>query len=376
MSAPDALARLLPTDRFARWAAAAVESDRDGSYPEREVAELAASGVLAATFDPADGGRGATLRQVLEAVRVVAHHNASLARVVVDANLGPAAMVAVHGSPDQRRELVAAARAGAKPAIAITEAEAGSAATEITTRVDEGPDGLRLTGEKCWITGAPISTHYVTFARFGGRPGAGGIGVVLARSGRPGIEFGPVPRMMGMRGLPEGSVRFDGYRLDPSDVLIPPGDGFKLGMRLYNGQRLGAAMVAAAIAEAALREAVAYTAGRRQFGRPVADNQGVRWMLADMAIDVEHTLTFLRAVADCAGTSLEPEPVRVAMAKVRAAEMAVAVTTRAVQLFGARGYDTASPVERLYRDARMFTIAGGTTEMLRNLVGRSLVEGD
>ena len=376
MSAPNALADLVPRDRFARWREAAVESDLHNSYPAAEVAELAASGVLAATFQPEDGGRGATLRQVLEAVRVVAHHNASLARVVVDANLGPAATVAVHGSPAQRREIVEAAAAGSKPAIAITEPEAGSAATDLTTRVDEAPDGLRLTGEKCWITGAPISTHYVTFARFGDRPGAAGIGVVLARRDRPGIAFGPVPRMMGMRGLPEGTVRFDRYRLDASDVLIPPGDGFKLGMRLYNSQRLGAAMVAAALAEAALAEATAYVRGRHQFGRPVADNQGVRWMLADMAIDVEHTLSFLRDVADAAGDSLEPDPVRVAMGKVRAAEMAVTVTTRAVQLLGARGYDTASPVERLYRDARMFTIAGGTTEMLRNLVGRSVVEGD
>lgn len=375
MSVPSALVDRLPPDRFPGWEAAAVQSDLENSYPAAQVAELAATGVLAATFDPADGGRGATLREVLEAVRVVAHHNASLARVVVDANLGPAAMVAVHGSAAQRCELVAAAQAGHKPAIAITEAEAGSAATEITTRVDDDGDGLRLTGEKCWITGAPISTHYVTFARFGDEPGARGIGVVLARAPRAGISFGPVPRMMGMRGLPEGTVRFDGYRLDPADVLIPPGDGFKLGMRLYNSQRLGAAMVAAAIAEAALGEAVAYTSRRRQFGRPIADNQGVRWLLADMAIEVEHTLTFLRAVADAAGASLEPDAVRVAMGKVRAAEMAVAVTERALQLFGARGYDTASPVERLYRDARMFTIAGGTTEMLRNLVGRSVVEG-
>jgi 3-sulfinopropanoyl-CoA desulfinase len=370
---PLRLVRLISSEQLRSWATEAPVWDRENSYPARAIQELAGTGVMGATFSVEDGGRGATLRQVLEVIRVVAHHSGILARVVVDSNLGPTAVVITHGRHAQRKEVSASIHAGNKPAIAITEPMAGSAATELTTSVIERDGTLMLNGEKCWITGAPVSKHYVVFARLAPTPSYTGIGILLVRKDRRGISFGRVPQMMGMRGLPEGSIYFHDYPVDSEDILIPAGDGFRIGMSLYNSQRLGAAMVATGLAEAALQHAITYTNQRHQFGRPIAANQGIRWMLADMAIQVDHALTYLRAVADETSSGLVPDRFKTAMGKINAAEMAVRVTNAAIQLFGARGYDGDGPVERLCRDARMFTIGGGTTEMLRELVGKNLV---
>lgn len=374
---PFALSRLLNPDQLVSWANQAEEWDRNNTFAGDAIVELASTGLLGATFAREDGGRNASLRQILEAIRSVSHHAGVLGRVVVDSNLGPVGMVATYGSAKTRAEVAKAALRGDKPAIAITEPNAGSAASDLTTNVSRDNIGrLILNGQKCWITGAPESSIYVVFARFGEVKGAQGIGLVIARKGRPGISFGPVPRMMGMRGLPEGSVFFNDYILEDEDVLLEPGEGFKRGLEIYNSQRLGAAMVACGIAERAITLAVDYAKQRTQFGRLIGDNQGMRWMLCDMVIDVELALNYLRRVADDAdqlGNKFTPDATTTAIAKIRCAEMAVRVTNAAIQVFGAKGYDTAEPLERLYRDARMFTIAGGTTEMLRNLVGKAVI---
>ncbi len=374
---PGALSALMSQESLMSWATQAPQWDRENSFARNAIRELASTGVMGATFSVQDGGQGASLRQVLEAVRLASLYTGVLGRVIVDSNLGPAAMIATYGNGAMRHEVLAATRNGNKPAIAITEPDAGSAASDLTTSVLRDSTGkLSLTGQKKWITGAPESSHYVVFARFDATPGSRGIGLVLARKQQLGIEFGVAPRMMGMRGLPEGSISFDNYSLSEDDIILPPGDGFKRGMEIYNSQRLGAAMVACSVAESALNMAVEYARSRRQFDRPIGDNQGLRWMLADMAIDVETALAYLRRVADDAdrsGNRFSPNPVEVAMAKIKSAEMAIRVTNGALQVFGARGYDTEQPVERLCRDARMFTIAGGTAEMLRNLVGKAVL---
>lgn len=375
---PYALCTLLTPDRLRSWGQQACRWDAQNCFAGEAIRELASTGVMGATFSVHDGGQGASLRQVLEAIRLVSLHTGVLGRVIVDSNLGPAAMIATHGNSAMRDEVLAATRAGNKPAIAITEPEAGSAASELKTSVNSDANGaLSLSGQKRWITGAPESIHYVVFARFKAISGARGIGLVLARKGRKGIGFGARPRMMGMRGLSEGSIHFDRYLLSNDDIILPPGSGFKNGMMIYNSQRLGAAMVACGVAESAFNMAVEYAQTRHQGGRPIGYYQGLSWTLADMAIDVETSLAFLRRVADTSdesGNRFTPDPVETAMAKVKCAEMAIRVTNAALQVFGAKGYDTKQPLERLSRDARMFTIAGGTTEILRNLIGRAIVD--
>jgi alkylation response protein AidB-like acyl-CoA dehydrogenase len=176
---------------------------------------------------------------------------------------------------------------------------------------------------------------------------------------------------MGMRGIPEGVVTFTDCRA-PRDSVIAGAGGFGRLMSAYNGQRLGASAVALGLAQGALEAACAYARERRQFGRTIGSFQGLRWLLADMAIEVEAARQLIYRAAANAGSGL-PDRDAVAACKVVASEMAVRVTNQALQVFGARGYSRECPVERMVRDARMFTIAGGTVQMLRNLVANRVV---
>ncbi|MGI9385622.1 MAG: acyl-CoA dehydrogenase family protein, partial [Methyloligellaceae bacterium] len=157
------------------------------------------------------------------------------------------------------------------------------------------------------------------------------------------------------------------------NLLVPPGDGFKRLMQCYNLQRIGAATVALGIAEGAFDLAAAYANRREQFGKPIGDFQGIQWMLADMHIQLETSrLLIYRAATDL--TQGYPDKVAAATAKVCASEAAIAVTNAALQVHGARGYSCDLPLERMARDARMFTIGGGTAEMQRNLIGREVLK--
>jgi len=228
-----------------------------------------------------------------------------------------------------------------------------------------------LNGVKHWITGAGVSRTYVVFCRFDGIAGAPGVGALIVPSDAPGLTVKRRERAMGMRGIPEGEVVLSDCRVPSENLLVGPG-GFSRLMSAYNGQRLGASAVALGLAQGALEAAVAYAGKRKQFGRAIGTFQGLRWMLADMAMDVESARQMIYRTSQNAGTGL-PDQHAVAACKVAASEMAIRVTNQALQVFGAKGYSRDCPVERMVRDARMFTIAGGTVQMLRNLVANRLL---
>jgi alkylation response protein AidB-like acyl-CoA dehydrogenase len=157
-------------------------------------------------------------------------------------------------------------------------------------------------------------------------------------------------------------------------VLVGAPDGFKKLMRAYNSQRLGAATVALGLAQGAYEQALAYAQERRQFGRPIADFQGIRWKLADMAIALDAARLLIYRAA-CTSVEGFPDPLQAAKAKTFAAEMAQTVTSQALQIHGAAGYGRGLPLERMVRDARMFAIGGGTVEMMRNLIADRILPG-
>src|SRR2546426_549320 len=189
----------------------------------------------------------------------------------------------------------------------VKEPAAGSAATDMTTAVEETPTGFRLDGHKCWITGAGTSRLYLVYARFGGRPGAEGIGGVFVERDTPGLRIGRRELMMGLRGIPEGELHFEGCEVPRENLLVGPGDGFKKLMAAYNGQRLGAATVALGLAQGAYEKALAYAGARQQFGRPIGDFQGIRWKLADMAIKIDAARLLIHRAAGRAGDRF-PDP--------------------------------------------------------------------
>jgi len=352
-------------ERAARW------DDRE-EYPWENVKDLVAAGFMGMTIPREYGGGDRPLLDVVLVIEEIARACGVTARIVVEGNLGVVGALRAYGTEAQKRRYFPWVLEGEKPAIAITEPDAGSAATDLTTRAAEAPEGWSLTGHKRYITGAGTSRLYLVYARFGERAGAAGIGGVFVERDTPGFTIGRREFMMGLRGIPEGELHFAGCRVPRENVLVGPGDGFKKLMRAYNGQRLGAATVALGLAQGAYERALAYAVERRQFGRPIADFQGIRWKLADMAIKLDAARLLIHRAAARAGRGF-PDALEAAKAKTFAAETAQAVTSEALQIHGAAGYGRSLPLERMVRDARMFAIGGGTLEMMRNVIADGIL---
>jgi alkylation response protein AidB-like acyl-CoA dehydrogenase len=359
----------------------AAEIDRTECYPWDQVATLREAGFLGMTIPRELGGQGATYLDAVLVIEAMARHCAVAGRICVEANMGALGAVMAYGTAEQKRlaaDLVL--REGDKPAICITEPEAGSAATEMTTRAERRPGGWVINGRKHWITGGGVSKLHLIFARAveaGVEQGIGGFIAVRRGAGDPpGLVIGERQFAMGVRGIPETVVDFHDLFI-PDAMVLPSPSGFRRGfaalMDAYNAQRVGAATVALGIAAGAFHQAVAYAKRRVQFGRPIAEFQGIQWMLADMAVAIDAARAMVHRAARSQGPNGFPDPVLAAKAKILAAETAVKVTNDALQVWGSAGYARDNPMERLVRDARMFTIAGGTAQILRNLVAGSVL---
>jgi alkylation response protein AidB-like acyl-CoA dehydrogenase len=360
-----ALADGVFAERAARW-------DEREEYPWDNVKDLVAAGFMGMTIPREYGGGDHPILDVVLVIEEIARACGVTARVVVEGNLGVVGALRAYGTDAQKRRYFPWVVEGEKPAIAITEPEAGSAATDLTTRAEATGDGFVLTGHKRYITGAGTSRLYLVYARLDDRPGAAGIGGVFVERDTPGFRIGHRELMMGLRGIPEGELHFEGCRVPKENLLVGPGDGFKKLMRAYNGQRLGAATVALGLAQGAYERALAHAVERRQFGRPIADFQGIRWKLSDMAVKLDAARLLIHRAAARAGRDT-PDPLEAAKAKTFAAEMAQEVTSHALQIHGAAGYGRSLPLERMVRDARMFAIGGGTLEMMRNVIADGLL---
>ncbi len=348
------------------------DMDRTNEYPWPVVKALAQQRFMGMTIPREYGGHARSLLDVVLVVEEIAKVCGTVARIVVDGNMGIVGAIRHYGTEAQRRRYLPWIVEGEKPAIAITEPEVGSAATLLTTRATRDGDVFVLDGEKRWITGAGVSQLYLVFARFDGVARASGIGGLLVESTTPGLSVPKVRWMMGLRGMPEGDLVFRECRVPVDNLLVAPGDGFKRLMTSYNSQRVGAATVALGIAQGAFELALGYATRREQFGRKIGEFQGLQWMLANMHIQLESARLLIYHAAQNAGDGF-PDALEAATAKVSAAEAAIAVTNAALQIHGAVGYSCELPLERMVRDARMFAIGGGTVEMQRNLIAGRLL---
>lgn len=351
--------------------------DRTEQYPWDNVAALKEAGFFGMTIPKEHGGPGMSFLDVTLVIEEMAKVCGVTGRIAVEANMGAVSAIMHYGTEAQKNRAASLVLNGDKPAICITEPEAGSAATEMTTRADKRGDSYIINGTKHWITGGGVSRFHLIFARvFDERGIEQGIGGFIAiRDETKGLIIGPREPTMGLRGIPETIVRFEDMEVPASAAVIPP-SGFKRGfaelMNAYNSQRTGAATVALGIAQGAYEEAVAWVKEREQFGRPIAEFQGLQWMMADMSISLDAA----RMMIHRAAASADPFPcaTMAAQAKVFASEAAIKVTTDALQMFGARGYSRNLPMERMARDARMFTIGGGTAQVLRTLIAGRILD--
>jgi alkylation response protein AidB-like acyl-CoA dehydrogenase len=358
----------------------AAETDHTERYPWHCVDILKREGFMGMTIPPEYGGGGASYLQAVVLIEEMAKACSTTARICVESNMGALGAIMKYGSEAQKRLAASLVLAGDKPAILITEPEAGSAATEMTTRADHSGDRYVLNGKKHWITGGGVSRLHLVFARMfrdGKEQGiAGFIAVRDPDTGAPkGLVIGKREPAMGVRGIPETEVLFQDLEVPEDMVLIPPQGvrkGFAGLMDAYNGQRIGAATVALGIAESAYELALDYARKRRQFGRPIAEFQGLQWMLADMSIQLAAAQALIYKAAARAGEGF-PDKREAAEAKIFASETAVRVTNDALQIHGAMGYSRNLALERKLRDARMFPIAGGTAQILRTQVAGAIL---
>ena len=360
----------------AEIAGRAAEIDRSEQYPWDNVALLREAGFLGMTIPAAYGGKGASFFDAVLVIEEMAKCCGVTARIVVEANMGAISAVMTYGTEAQKRRAAELVLAGDKPAICITEPEAGSAASEMTTRADRRGNGFVINGRKHWITGGGVSRLHLVFARVfdesGREEGIGGF--IALRDETPGLRIGKREPAMGLRGIPESEIIFEDMEVSADALVLPP-RGLKKGfsdlMNAYNAQGIGAATVALGLAEGAYEQARGYALERRQFGREIAEFQGVQWMLADMATQIAAAQALIyKAVR---GGAPFPDIGEAAQAKIFTSEMAIKVTNDALQLFGAAGYSRNRPLERMVRDARMFTIGGGTAQILRTVVASRLL---
>ena len=371
-------ARALADEVF-RDRAAAI--DRSESYPWENVSALCEAGLVGMTIPPELGGQGRGFLDAALVVEEVAKACGVTARIVVETNMGGIAAVMAYGTDEQKRLAARLVLEGDKPAICITEPEAGSAAGDMTTTARRVAGGWVLNGAKHWITGGGVSRLHLIFARMIEDGADHGIaGFLAVRGEADGLRVGAREPTMGLRGIPETEILLEDLFVPDAMALIPGGDrsrAFGRLMAAYNSQRVGAAAVALGIAEGAFELALAYTQEREQFGRPIAEFQGLQWMLADMSIGLSAAQALVwKAAASAQGNAAEggfPDRFLAAQAKILAAETAQKVTNDALQLHGAAGYSRNRPLERMARDARMFSIGGGTAQVLRNQVAASLL---
>ncbi|MCY4149489.1 MAG: acyl-CoA dehydrogenase family protein [Gammaproteobacteria bacterium] len=353
------------------------EIDRSEAYPWHNVDALVKQGFMGMTIPEEYGGQGASYLDAVLVVEEVAKVCGVTARIVVEGNMGAIGAIMKYGSEEQKQLAAQLVLTGDKPAICITEPEAGSAATQMTTKAVKQGNRYIINGKKHWITGGGVSNLHLVFAKVidgGEELGIGGF--IVVREESSGLVIGDREPSMGLRGIPETEVCFKDLDVHESRMLKTP-DGLKRGfaslMNAYNSQRVGAATVALGIAAGAYEEALAYAKTREQFGRPIAEFQGLQWMLADMSIQLEASRAMIYQAAASAGGGF-PDRLMAAQAKVLASETAIRVSNDALQIFGAAGYSRNRPLERMVRDARMFAIGGGTAQILRTQIAGSILD--
>lgn len=370
-----ARARELAHSNFAPTAA---ETDRTEDYPWSKVALLREAGFMGMTLPRKLGGQGRSYLDAVVVIEEMAKACATMGRITVEANMGAIGAIAAYGTEAQMKLAAGLVLDGDKPAICISEPNAGSAASEMRTRADRHGEHYILNGEKYWITGGGVSRLHLIFARVFDAGVDQGIGafICVRENGMPeGLVIGSRLYAMGVRGIPETHMAFHDLKIHQSMLLVPPGGlrrGFAALMNAYNAQRVGAGTVALGIAQGAFEEGLAYLKSREQFGRPLAEFQGLQWMAADMSVQLEAARLLLRQAASSG--EVFPDMDKAARAKIFAAETANKVTNDALQFYGSSGYGRHLPMERHVRDARMFTIAGGTAQILRTQVASKLLE--
>jgi hypothetical protein len=350
----------------ARW-------DEEEHIPRQQIQKLADFGLFGATFPQKYGGRDWSSLDAILVIEEVASHCGISGRLIVDHNFGAVGTILNFGTEKQRQYVLPSVASGEKlMSIAMTEPDAGSALTELTTTARRDGDVYVLNGTKRWITGGGEREFLLVYARFDDVEGPQGIGALLIEMDQAGFRTGDRIPSMGVRGVRESYVHFEDMCIPAENLVVAPGTGFKNLMSAYNGQRVAAAAVSLGLAKGALDYAIKFADQRQQFGQRITDFQAIKMKIANCTIDLEAARLLVYRAAAGAELTIS-DRIESSMAKAFAAEMAIRVTNEAIQIMGGDGYSRLHPVERMARDARAFPLAGGTIEMQRLAVAEHII---
>jgi alkylation response protein AidB-like acyl-CoA dehydrogenase len=376
--------RILPTDEAhdlleltqelatRELAGQAADHESRGVFPRDILRTLGRSGLLGLPYPESDGGAGQPYEVYLQVLEILAGSWLAVAEAVSVHTLA-CYPVWAHGTERQRKNLPEMLGGELLGAYCLSEPQGGSDAAGLTTRAVRDGDDFVVTGTKAWITHAGHADFYNIFCRTGG-PGARGISCLVADATTRGLLPQKPERTMGLRSSPPAAVVLDDARI-PADRLVgTENGGFGIAMEALDAGRLGIAACAVGLAQAALDHAVGYAREREQFGHPIIEFQGLGFLLADMATQISAARALLLAAARLKDAG-RPFSIEAAKAKLFATDVAMRVTTDAVQVLGGAGYVADHPVERWFREAKVLQIVEGTNQIQRMVIGRALAKG-
>ncbi|OVZ59520.1 hypothetical protein CDO44_12035 [Pigmentiphaga sp. NML080357] len=341
----------------------------DGTFPWENVRDLAAIGVLGMAVPEEYGGSGLPVFDTALVVEEVSKVCYTTAMALMGEVGVQTRIISTYAPEHMKRDILPKVCTGdSMLAVCMTEPHAGTDVANYRTNATVAGDRVRLNGVKTLISRVDEAQWFVVFSRIDGRPGREGIGCVLVNRDAPGFMVTSRYHTMGGENLAE--IRFENCELPLEHVIIRE-DGFRKLLSAFNTQRCLNPSVSLGLAEGAFEEAIKYARDRTAFGRAIGDFQGMRWKLAEMYRDIEAGRSLLYRA--CLTASPFPDPHEAAIAKMFVNEMAIRVTSEAIQVHGGYGFTDEYPVSRFYRGARYGTLGGGTTETLKDLVGKKLL---
>ncbi|MFF9810069.1 acyl-CoA dehydrogenase family protein [Streptomyces coeruleorubidus] len=349
----------------------AAEEEDAGRFPRELFTLLSRSGLLGLPYDSEYGGGDQPYEVYLQVLEELAAARLTVGLGVSVHSLASYALAAYGTKEQQVEHLPAMLGGGMLGAYCLSEPHSGSDAAALRTKAVRDGDAWMITGTKAWITHGGIADFYTVMARTG-EEGPRGITAFLVPGDAPGLSAAPPEKKMGMKGSPTAQVHFDGVRVGDDRRIGEEGQGLAIALSALDSGRLGIAACAIGVAQAALGEALAYAAERRQFGKAIADFQGLRFMLADMATQIEAGRALYLAAARLRDAG-RPFARQAAMAKLHCTDTAMRVTTDAVQILGGYGYTADFPAERYMREAKVLQIVEGTNQIQRMVIARHLV---
>jgi alkylation response protein AidB-like acyl-CoA dehydrogenase len=352
----------------------AAAADRDSAFPWKSVEALNALGLNGIFIPEACGGSPARYKVYLATVKIISGACASTG-IIYATNFHGMKPLIDFGTEAQKQRLLPTIAQGGLASLAITEPTAGSDATGMKTRFRPDGDHIVIDGGKIFITSGDVADRILLFGKWSEIDDArASISALVLENGTPGFTVGRVEEKMGMRGSSTASLDFDDCRVPRANLLGEPGDGLSILLASLNKSRPSIAAHALGIATAAFKDMTAYMNTRRQSGRRIAEFQGNQFLLADLASELALCEAWLDHVADLVDGGATDFDLEASIAKLRATDLAMRMTTEAVQMHGGYGYIRDFRVERLMRDAKLTQIWEGTNQVHRQLIGRSFVD--